>query len=195
MILAAILTRLSSRGPILFRHPRLGRGGQEITVLKFRTMEHKSASEGPGLTRSGDRRITAIGSVLRITKIDELPQLINVIRGELSMVGPRPDVPKYLNRLSPEHRQVLRLLPGITSPTTLMLRNEEQLLATVPENELEEVYTTVILPQKICMELEYARKASFSTDLRALLRTVAAILVPPVPSEVLCIESRRRSKP
>jgi lipopolysaccharide/colanic/teichoic acid biosynthesis glycosyltransferase len=177
LAIGALLTLLTSPGPIWFRHARVGKRGREITVLKLRTMTCTNVS-GPGVTRTGDRRITPVGQLLRKTKIDELPQLINVLRGDMSMVGPRPDLAKYLDRVSPGERAVLLLSPGITSPTTLMLRNEERLLAAVPENELEDVYTTLILPQKIRLELEYARKASFTTDLQVLLRTAGAILFP-----------------
>jgi lipopolysaccharide/colanic/teichoic acid biosynthesis glycosyltransferase len=133
---------------------------------------------GPAITRGGDRRITPVGQVLRRTKIDELPQLINVLRGDMSMVGPRPDMAKYLDRVSLQDREILLLSPGITSPTTLMLRNEEELLAQVPAHELEDVYAKVILPQKIRMELEYARRASFLNDLQVLFRTATAIVFP-----------------
>jgi len=141
-------------------------------------MAYKVNPGGCGVTRGGDRRITPVGRFLRKTKIDELPQLINVLRGDMSMVGPRPDLAKYLNRVSPEERSVLFLSPGITSSTTLLLRNEEQILEAIPENELEHVYSTVILPEKIRFELEYARTATFTSDIQVLFRTVIALFFP-----------------
>ena len=179
MILAAVLLRLSSEGPILFRHRRLGKGGEEIAVLKFRTMVPRACGSGPEVTSSGDPRITRVGRLLRKWKIDELPQLINVIRGEMSMVGPRPDVAKYFEWVTPEERRhVLSLTPGLTGPATLVSRDEEQMLSAIPESQMESFYCTVVLPKKICMELEYAAKSTFITDLKVLLQTVTIILSP-----------------
>src|SRR2546426_964867 len=116
MVAAAVLIRLTSAGPILFRHKRLGKCGTEIIVLKFRTMVHRTVGSGPEVTSSGDRRITPAGRLLRKWKIDELPQLFNVLRGDMSLVGPRPDLPEYLSQLRSEQLAVLALIPGITSP-------------------------------------------------------------------------------
>jgi lipopolysaccharide/colanic/teichoic acid biosynthesis glycosyltransferase len=176
MLLAAALVAMSSPGPVLFRHRRLGKGGREIELLKFRTMVHRPERGGPEITRGGDGRITAVGRLLRKWKLDELPQLANVLRGEMSMVGPRPDMAKYFRRLTPSERRVLLLRPGITSPATLAFRNEEQLLATVPEAELETFYCTAVLPKKVALEAQYAQTASLTSDVLVLMSTAGAIL-------------------
>lgn len=177
ILVAAVLIRLTSPGPVLFRHTRVGKDGRSISVLKLRTMTYQSVSGQPDVTRGCDPRITRLGRLLRRLKIDELPQLINVLRGEMSMVGPRPDMAKYLEKVSAEERGVLLLPPGITSSTTLKFRNEEMLLAAVPEDEVERVYCVEILPQKIRLELDYARRATFTSDVAVLFRTAAAIMV------------------
>jgi lipopolysaccharide/colanic/teichoic acid biosynthesis glycosyltransferase len=179
MILAAVLIRLTSEGPILFHHQRVGKCGKEIAVLKFRTMVHRAVRSGPEVTGSGDRRITPVGRLLRKWKIDELPQLINVIRGDMSMVGPRPDVAKYFEWVRPQERDVLLLMPGLTSPATLVSRDEEELLSAIQQSQIESFYCTAVLPKKIWMELEYAAKSTFFTDLKVLLQTIAAILFRP----------------
>ena len=134
MILIAGAVKVSSRGPILFRQTRIGIGGVCFQIVKFRSMAENSDT-GSRLTQGTDRRITGLGRVLRRCKLDELPQLWNVIRGDMSLVGPRPDLPEYFKNLATEHEQVLRLRPGITSPASLRFRDEEDLLARVPAEE------------------------------------------------------------
>jgi len=131
---------------------------------------------GLQLTRKGDGRVTKAGRLLRKWKIDELPQLINVIRGDMSVVGPRPDSAEFLNTLPVNLRCVLTIKPGITSVATLRLRNEEELLGRVPESELTSYYVKALLPKKVRLDLEYARHATFFSDLNLLLNTVFAIL-------------------
>lgn len=178
MAFAAALIKLTSPGPVLFRQKRVGQGGVEITLLKFRTMIHAQSNSGPGVTRTGDPRITPVGRILRNLKIDELPQFINVMRGEMTLVGPRPDLAKYLNKISDAQRPFFRLKPGITSPATLTFRDEERLLSRIPEHEIENVYCTALLPHKIHLELEYAAQATFASDTRVLFQTASALLWP-----------------
>jgi lipopolysaccharide/colanic/teichoic acid biosynthesis glycosyltransferase len=174
MVVIAVLLRLSSKGPILFRQNRVGRDGREFKLLKFRTMIH--GTSGPGVTRWGDSRITAVGRVLRKSKLDELPQLFNVISGDMSLVGPRPDLAEFLTELLPEHRKVLMLRPGLTGWATLHFRSEEELLAQVPPERLRDYYIKTLLQQKVRLDLEYAGKASFLKDVMILLRSALAIM-------------------
>ena len=175
MGIVAVVIKLTSPGPVLFPQIRCGRNGRLFHVLKFRSMRHGRA-DGPGVTCSNDTRVTPVGRVIRKWKVDELPQLFNVIRGEMSLVGPRPDLPEYLDALPAAQRQVLHLKPGITSVATLRFRNEEELLSTVPVESLIGYYIANVLPQKVKMELDYACQASLFSDLAVLLRTVGAIL-------------------
>lgn len=175
MGLIALLIKATSPGPVFFRQRRLGKGGPVFELLKFRTMHHGRREAGSGLTRRGDSRITPVGRLLRRCKLDELPQLFNVLRGEMSLVGPRPDLPAYFEGLNGEQRRVLDLAPGLTGAASLKFRNEEALLAQVAPEQLETFYVKTLLPQKIGLELEYARNASVFTDVAMLLRTAAAV--------------------
>lgn len=170
----ALAVRLTSPGPAFFRHRRAGLKGHEFELLKFRSMRHNAA--GPGITVAGDSRVTRVGAWLRRTKLDELPQLFNVLSGELSLVGPRPDLLRYWQAASDEERRVLQLKPGVTSLATLHFRHEEELLTTFAGATLEDRYVNELLPMKAAMELEYARRASFSSDLCVLLLTIRALL-------------------
>ena len=176
-VIAAIaaLVKLTSPGPIFFRQPRVGLGGSNIAVFKFRTMFNDAAGS-PGVTPSGDKRVTPLGRLLRKAKLDELPQLFNVLIGDLALVGPRPELPKYMAALE-DHQlsRILQVRPGITSAATILFRNEEQILSTVPPGELENFYLSALLPEKVQLELDYAEHATFRTDLHVLLRTMIAI--------------------
>ena len=173
-LLIAIAVRLTSSGPALFRQQRAGLHGREFCLLKFRTMYVNCI--GPGITRSGDARVTPLGRWLRRWKLDELPQLINVLRGEMSLVGPRPDLLRFFAAASERERDLLRIRPGITSEATLQYRDEEELLARVGPGPLETYYVAHILPAKAATDLEYAARASWHSDLRLLLRTVLALV-------------------
>jgi lipopolysaccharide/colanic/teichoic acid biosynthesis glycosyltransferase len=175
MVVAAILLKATSPGPVLFRQYRVGRDGRDFVLFKFRTMVHNAASFGPGVTQRADRRIFPAGRWLRKWKLDELPQLFNVVCGNMSLVGPRPDLAQYLATLTEEQRAILRFRPGITGAATLRFRHEENLLAQVPAKDLGSFYTSRILPEKVQMDLEYARHATLRSDLGILFRTVAAI--------------------
>jgi lipopolysaccharide/colanic/teichoic acid biosynthesis glycosyltransferase len=172
MALIAAVVTVTSRGPVLFRQKRVGENGRAIQLLKFRTMSHNGNDSGPGVTRRGDPRITPVGRFLRRCKLDELPQLLNVLRGDMSLVGPRPDLPEFHQALAPEYRPLLALRPGLTGSATLQFRNEEQLLAAVPEEEFIRHYVDTVLPQKAQLDLAYAERATFLSDLDILWRTL-----------------------
>jgi lipopolysaccharide/colanic/teichoic acid biosynthesis glycosyltransferase len=177
MVTLALVIKASSRGPFLFRQNRIGRNGEEFQVLKFRTMYSTTGdSAGALITRSGDSRVTRVGAWLRKWKLDELPQFVNVLRGDMSIVGHRPDMSKYMQTLSGRDRNILYFRPGITSPASLKFRNEEQELAKVPAEEMEQYYISHLLPQKIRMDLDYAERATFLTDCRILLQTAFSVL-------------------
>jgi lipopolysaccharide/colanic/teichoic acid biosynthesis glycosyltransferase len=174
MAAAALAIRINSPGPVFFRQSRVGRHGRLFAIVKFRTMQE--GGEGPGVTRQNDSRVTGVGRLLRKWKIDELPQLWNVLSGQMSLVGPRPDLPQYILALGAEQHTLLSLLPGLTGAASLQFRNEEAMLATVPAFQLEEFYVAEILPRKVSFDLTYARQASLRGDLRILLRTFAAVM-------------------
>jgi len=171
----AILLRRESPGPILYRGPRLGRGGKQFNILKFRTMhERPETYNGPRVTAKGDDRITPLGHWLRGTKLNELPQLWNVLVGEMSMVGPRPEDPAIANTWPVKVRaEILSMCPGITSPASVLYRDEENLL---PAQEAMDTYFRDILPDKLRLDLLYVRNHSFLGDLDILFWTAMAVL-------------------
>jgi lipopolysaccharide/colanic/teichoic acid biosynthesis glycosyltransferase len=168
------MIKSSSRGPVLFRQRRVGLDGNEFVLYKFRSMRNNS--NGLKLTAQNDERLTPVGKWLRRYKFDEFPQLWNVVRGEMSFVGPRPEVPEYVDLANPLWREILAVRPGITDPVTLRLRNEEQLLASVEDKEA--FYVEVLLPFKLQGWAEYARHKTLKTDVRTLFRTFKVILPP-----------------
>lgn len=175
LLLAAVAVRLSSRGPIFFRQQRLGRGGKPFTLWKFRSMvRHR---QGPAVTAGDDRRITAVGRILRRTKIDELPELCHVLVGEMSLVGPRPEVPEYVDLRDPLWQKVLAVRPGLTDPVTLRLRDEEKLLATIATDR-QDYYRRILLPFKLQGYLEYLETRTAVSDLRVLASTVIGLFLP-----------------
>jgi lipopolysaccharide/colanic/teichoic acid biosynthesis glycosyltransferase len=169
MALIAILLTITSGSPILFTQERVGKGGQIFYVKKFRTMSVRSV-EDSSITVAGDSRVTAIGSYLRRWKLDELPQLWNVLVGEMSLVGPRPDVPGYADKLQGDDRKLLLLRPGITGPATLAYRNEEEILAKV--SDPVQYNNEIIYPDKVRINLEYMEKCSLMQDLKYILETM-----------------------
>jgi lipopolysaccharide/colanic/teichoic acid biosynthesis glycosyltransferase len=176
LFLCAVVVRLESRGPAFFRQWRVGQKGKPFQVIKLRTMIHGADRQGPKITASGDRRITRVGRFLRRTKLDELPQLFNVLRYEMSLVGPRPEVPEYTLKYSLAERKVLDVKPGITGPASLAHINEEQLLAGRPDKE--HFYITTIMRRKLQIDLAYCGKISFFEDLKSILQTAGALFVP-----------------
>ena len=173
LLVAAMAVRLETSGPVIFRQVRVGRNGRTFEILKFRTM--RTGVPGPQVTSGDDPRLTRSGRWLRSTKIDELPQLLNVLRGEMSLVGPRPEVPKYVALWPAEARDVvLSVRPGITDPASIVFRREAEELAAVEDPERH--YVETILPRKVSMYCEYVRGRSIRGDVRILtatLRTVA----------------------
>jgi lipopolysaccharide/colanic/teichoic acid biosynthesis glycosyltransferase len=167
MLCAAIAVKLTSRGPVLFHARRVGHRGREFPMLKFRSM--RAAQPGPALTADGDARITTVGRWLRRTKFDEVPQLINVLRGEMNLVGPRPEDPQFVALYDERQRRILEIRPGITSAASVLYRNEARLLQGP---DFEGVYIETILPEKLRLDLEYERTRTFWSDLRILFRTV-----------------------
>lgn len=155
-------------GPVLFRQQRVGRHGRLFTLVKFRTMTVNHG--GSYISVVGESRITPLGAFLRKYKLDELPELWNVLKGDMSFVGPRPDVPGYADRLSGEERRILEVRPGITCPATLKYRNEEELLAA--QADPAAYNDEVIWPDKVRMNMEYAENHSFICDIRIILQTL-----------------------
>ena len=161
----AVLIKCSSRGPVLFRQERVGLGQKPFTIYKFRTMDTGSDCNGPSVTRKDDCRLTSIGRVLRKLKLDELPQLYNVLRGDMSLVGPRP-------KLAQHEQMYLFCRPGITGAATLVFAHEEEILSNVPHQHVESYTVGVLNPIKARLDLEYANAATLRSDIRMLLDTV-----------------------
>ena len=177
---AAMAVKCSGSGPIFFRQVRVGRGGKPFEILKFRTMR-TTRSPGPLITGAGDPRVTRVGRVLRRWKVDELPQLVNVLRGEMSVVGPRPEVPRYVDMFAEQYRELLAVRPGITDIASMAFRDEEILLGRSPNPE--DLYVREILPRKLALSHAYVRRRSFGLDLRLIARTVATIFGRPRTGE------------
>lgn len=173
MILVAVAIRIESRGPCLYRAPRIGRDGVPFTMLKFRTMRVGSDQWG-ALTRRNDRRVTRVGRFLRRTAIDEWPQFVNVARGEMALVGPRPEDPRYVAKYTADQRRVLSVRPGVTSAASLAFRREEAVQLT--GDDWERIYTEQIMPAKLAMELACLDTAHWRTDLHVISRTLLAVL-------------------
>lgn len=167
----ALAVRIDSPGPVFFRQQRVGRHGRLFRIHKFRTMAVDAPQRGPAVTIGRDQRITRIGHVLRHYRLDELPQLIDVLAGDMSVVGPRPEVPRYVAHYPPALReQVLAVRPGITDPAALAHLDEAALLAAATDPERE--YVEVILPRKLQHQAAYAAHATLWSDLRVILRTL-----------------------
>jgi len=172
-LVIAVLVRITSSGPALYRHQRVGFEGQLFDVLKFRTMVRDADKAGPAITSATDLRVTPVGRWLRWLKLDELPQLWNVFKGEMSLVGPRPEVPHYVESYSPDQRRVLSVRPGITDLASIAYRHEEELLTG--RADLDRYYREVVLPDKLNLNLAYLDRMSLLYDLSLLLRTTTAI--------------------
>jgi lipopolysaccharide/colanic/teichoic acid biosynthesis glycosyltransferase len=173
LLLSALAVAVGSGRPVIYRAQRVGRGGKQFAMLKFRTMV--AGITGPAVTRRSDPRITRIGAVLRRTKVDELLQLVNVLRGEMSLVGPRPEDPRFVALYTPEQQEVLTIRPGITSPAAIRYRHEEALL-TGAEQNFEQVYATTLMPAKLTLDLDYVHRRSFWWDIAILCQSLTAVL-------------------
>ena len=181
LLLVGLCVKLTSRGPAVFVQQRVGRRGRPFRLYKFRSMRVAPAGSGDLVTGRDDPRITPVGRWLRRTKMDELPQLWNVLRGDMSVVGPRPEVPRYVASYTPQQRQVLEVRPGITDPATLAFRDEEDLLAAVPADEREAYYLREVLPRKLELNREYLERRSVWSDLGVIVRTLVTGIVASSP--------------
>jgi lipopolysaccharide/colanic/teichoic acid biosynthesis glycosyltransferase len=172
----AILIKLDSRGHVFFRQQRIGKNFIPFRIYKFRTMTSDAPEKGPEITVGGDKRVTRIGRILRKYKIDELPQLINVLMGDMSLVGPRPEVEKYVELYKEDYKHILQVSPGITDISSITYRDEEGVLRGKKDPEV--YYRQVLLPEKIRLAREYIDRASFFYDLRLVFKTVCRIFYP-----------------
>jgi lipopolysaccharide/colanic/teichoic acid biosynthesis glycosyltransferase len=176
----ALLVRATSPGPGLFRQTRIGRHGRPFVLLKLRTMRADAAHAGPAITAGDDPRITPLGARLRRAKLDELPQLWNVLRGEMSLVGPRPELPHYVARYTPAQRAVLRARPGLTDPASLAWADEAAMLATFADPQ--RAYADVVLPRKLALSLAYLERRTVWSDLAVVTRTAAHVARAALPA-------------
>ena len=173
-LLIALAIVIDDPGPVFYRHVRVGRGGRPFRIFKFRTMVVDADKKGLSITVGRDSRITRVGAFLRKTKLDELAQLLNVLCGQMSFVGPRPEVPRYVELYTPYQRQVLLVRPGITDYASIAYRNENDLLAGA--DDPERMYIETIMPDKIELNMKYLREISPLADLRLILKTVIAVI-------------------
>lgn len=174
LLAAAVAIKVDSPGPVLFRQQRVGRGGVPFDILKLRTMRVDAERVGGQLTVGPDPRVTRVGAFLRAWKLDELPQLMNVIRGDMALVGPRPEVPRFVRHYTPRQRRVLEVRPGITDPASIEFRNESELMAGQPDPE--QYYVEVLMPQKLELNLEYLSRRSLAGDFAILVATAKVVL-------------------
>jgi lipopolysaccharide/colanic/teichoic acid biosynthesis glycosyltransferase len=170
LLVIGLAVKMSDGGPVFFRQKRVGWRGKNFRIWKFRTMIVGAEKMGLSITRSGDARVTRVGRVLRRTKLDELPQLWNVLRGEMSFVGPRPEVPHYVEQYTVQQRKVLQLKPGITDVATLAFRHEEELLRSA--QDAESFYIQCCIPKKIELNLAYTQRATLWEDSKIIWRTL-----------------------
>lgn len=174
LIIVSLLIVITSKGGVFFRQTRVGKDGKEFKIFKFRTMVVDAESKGMQITVGADSRITKIGKILRKTKIDELPQLINVFIGQMSFVGYRPEVPRYVDMYTDYERNVLRIKPGITDLASITYRDENEVLDK--SDNPEYTYINEIMPTKLALNMEYMKKMGFWYDIGLIFRTFLAIL-------------------
>ncbi|MEJ5370104.1 MAG: sugar transferase [Bryobacteraceae bacterium] len=174
LVVLAAAVWIDSGSPVIFRHRRVGQGGRMFELWKFRSMV--VGHGGPQITKKGEKRITRVGAFLRRWKLDELPQLVNVVRGEMGLVGPRPEVPEYVDLSDPLWQRVLAARPGITDPASVEFRDEEALLAEA--DDAERFYKESVLPRKLRLSAAYLEQRTFGSDIGMLIRTVAASWLP-----------------
>jgi lipopolysaccharide/colanic/teichoic acid biosynthesis glycosyltransferase len=173
LLIVCALVKLTSHGPVFYRQERVGKGGRTFKIVKFRSMVVDADRRGPGLTSAGDPRVTRFGALLRRIKIDELPQLWNVFIGDMSVVGPRPELPVYVANYDSRQRAVLTVRPGITDSASIAFRWEEDLLAQ--RSDPEQFYKEDILPRKLALNLEYVANMSLEYDFLLIVRTVRSL--------------------
>lgn len=173
-VLIAILIKIDSRGTVFYRQERMGYKFHPFRIYKFRTMFEGSDKKGPQITSGGDSRVTKVGRFLRALKLDEFPQILNVLRGEMSLVGPRPEMRKYVEAFRREYETILKVKPGITDLSSIVFRNEETLLGE--QDNPEEYYINEHLPNKIELAERYVKERSSLKDIRLILLTIKSIL-------------------
>lgn len=169
----SLAVKVGDGGPVFYRARRVGKDNQHFSLYKFRTMVVGADKAGPGVTTSGDARVTSVGRWLRRTKLDELPQLVNVLLGDMSLVGPRPEDPRYVALYDDRQQQILRVRPGITSAASLRYVDEEKLL--VGQN-WETVYCHEVMPSKLAIDLEYINRRTVAQDVLLIIRTIRAVV-------------------
>ena len=174
LLIIALAIVIDDPGPVFYRQVRVGRNGKTFRIFKFRSMVTDADKKGLAITVGGDSRITRVGAILRKTKLDELAQLLNVLLGQMSFVGPRPEVPKYVELYTPYQRQVLLVRPGITDYASIAYRNENDLLAGAEDPE--KMYIEQIMPDKIELNMKYLREISPLADIRLIFKTLAAVI-------------------
>jgi len=174
LLLLIALVLWTTGGSVIYRAQRIGRDGEPFTMFKFVTMV--AGESGPRVTREGDPRITPIGRWLRASKLNELPQILNVIKGDMSLVGPRPEDPRYTAHYSPDHRRVLAVRPGLTSRAFLQFGDEQAFIERAHPRDIEEFYLQELLPEKLDIELDYIDNWSLREDLKILAGTVKGLL-------------------
>jgi len=194
LLLIAVAMKLSSKGPVLFIQKRVGKHEEIFFLYKFRTMVIGAEKLGSSVTTASDIRITTLGRFLRKTKLDELPQIFNVLKGDMSFVGPRPEVPEITNNYTPEMRNIFQIKPGITSLATLHLKNEEKILASVANPDI--FYEKTLVPLKVKLAMTHVKRNSFFFDFQILLSTIW-MLTPfgklwPVTEHRLVTEMKKR---
>ncbi len=170
LAVVALAIKLTSPGPVFFRQERVGRGFRRFEILKFRTMVPDAPKLGGQLTAGEDPRITRVGRLLRKTKLDELPQLINVLKGDMSFVGPRPEVPRYVEIFRDDYRELLTVRPGITDLASLKYRDESEVLGR--SSDPETTYVEQVLPEKIALGKQYLRRSSLWFDVGLIFKTL-----------------------
>lgn len=173
-VLFTLLVALSSPGGAFFRQVRVGRDGRSFKLLKFRTMRPNSEALGQITVGGNDPRITKVGAFLRRIKLDELPQLLNILMGDMSVVGPRPEVPHYVAMYTPEQREVLTVRPGLTGAASIAFINENEILGA--STDPERTYIEKVLPQKLALDLAYVREQGLAVDLRIIWKTFGRIV-------------------
>jgi lipopolysaccharide/colanic/teichoic acid biosynthesis glycosyltransferase len=190
----ALAIKLEDGGPVLYAHPRVGRNFRRFGFLKFRSMVPQADRLGGPVTVAGDARVTRVGGFLRKYKLDELPQLINIIKGDIQLVGARPEFGENVERFRAQYEILLRDRPGITDPATLAYRNEEEMFG---KGDTQEVYFSEILPRKLELSLQYARQRTFRSDLALIFRTILGICkaspsLKEIPKDLPPVVERRR---
>ena len=172
-VILALLIKLDSPGPVFFRQRRVTQFGREFRIVKFRTMTYRPVAPGDQITRGDDPRITRVGAVLRRYRLDEISQLIDILRGTMSFVGTRPEVPDYVRQYTPQMRATLLLPAGVTSTASIEFKDEAQILAAAPPGQ--DAYVTQVLPAKMRLNLRDVRDFSIGRDLRIAFRTILAV--------------------